>query len=302
MRATERDIPAAGLVLHARETGPGDGPAVVLLHGWPQDSTAFDGVAAALGGEIRTIALDLPGVGGSRGRPPTGEKRALAAIIRAALAEVGAANVTLVGHDIGGMVAYAYLRAFPGELAGAAILNVAIPGVAPWPEVITNPHIWHFGFHAVPDLPERIVEGRQAAYFDYFFDAIAGPNGVSPAARPRYAAAYARPEALSAGFDWYRSFEADARWNQAAAKRPVTTPVLYLRGDAERADLDTYLDGLWRAGLTRLVGRTLADCGHFSLDEQPQAVAAEIARFVSLTASSAGRRRYRRRSLRASGR
>jgi pimeloyl-ACP methyl ester carboxylesterase len=286
MSPIETWIRAAGLSLNVRAAGGRGGPAVVLLHGWPQDSTAYDAVMAAMGEGVRCFALDLPGIGGSHGKPPSGEKRRLAAVVRAAVAELGLQEVTLVGHDVGGMVAYAYLRAFPGELARAAILDVAIPGLDPWPQVVRDPRIWHFAFHAVPELPERLVDGHQARYFDYFFDAIAGPNGVSPQARRRYAEAYERPEALSAGFDWYRAFETDARWNAATFGEPVTTPVLYLRGDAEAGPMDAYLEGLRAAGLARVEGAVLADCGHFSPDEQPQALAAALAGFMGLTSSS----------------
>jgi len=86
-------------------------------------------------------------------------------------------------------------------------MNVAIPGVDPWSEVKRNPHIWHFAFHAVPDLPEQLVRGKESAYFSFFFDAIsASPDGVSERARQQYVQAYSRPEALHTGFEWYRAF------------------------------------------------------------------------------------------------
>ena len=71
-------------------------------------------------------------------------------------------DVTLAGHDAGGQIVYAYLHAYPEDLARAVIMNVAIPGLDPWDEVKRNPHIWHFAFHAVPELPEicdHLVKG-----------------------------------------------------------------------------------------------------------------------------------------------
>lgn len=82
-------------------------------------------------------------------------------------------RLTLAGHDIGGQVTYAYLSQLKEELERAVILDVAVPGVAPWSEVLRNPHIWHFAFHGLPDLPERFVEGRQRLYFDFFYEALA---------------------------------------------------------------------------------------------------------------------------------
>ena len=67
--------------------------------------------------------------------------------------------MTLVGHDIGGMVVYAYLRAYQ-DLARAVIMDVPVPGVAPWEEFVREPYLWHFALHSIADLPERLVQGR----------------------------------------------------------------------------------------------------------------------------------------------
>jgi pimeloyl-ACP methyl ester carboxylesterase len=135
------------------------------------------------GEEHLVVAMDLPGISTNRRR-----------------------DVTLVGHDVGGQIVYAYLHAYPDDLRAAVIMNVAVPGVEPWSEVIRNPYIWHFGFHAVPNLPELLVQGHQAEYFGYFYDTIAArPGAVHPRARQIYVEAYARPEALRTGFEWYRA-------------------------------------------------------------------------------------------------
>ena len=78
----------------------------------------------------------------------------------------------------------------PADLARAVFMDTVVPGVPPWQQVLANPYIWHFAFHAIPDLPERLVQGNQRAYFDYFFDALSpGRSGITPDAvtpmRPR---------------------------------------------------------------------------------------------------------------------
>lgn len=99
--------------------------------------------------------------------------------------------MTLVGHDVEGQIVYAYLKAYPDALQKAIIMNVAVPGVDPWSEVKRNPYIWHFAVHAIPNLPELLVAGKEAAYFAFFFDAIsAKPDGVSERARETYVEAY----------------------------------------------------------------------------------------------------------------
>jgi len=279
-----RTVEAGGVSLHALEAGGGAGGSIVLLHGWPQDASSFARVVEDLGRDGHVLAFDLPDIAGSRGAPADWDKRTLAKIVRDAVRSLGLEAVTLVGHDAGGMVVYAYLRAFPGELARAAILNVAIPGVEPWDEVRRNPQIWHWGFHAVPELPELLVSGHEARYFDFFFDAIAGPQGVPAAARAQHVEAYLRPEALHAGFELYRSFPRDEAFNRRFDGQPLETPVLYVRGDHEYGQIETYLAGLRRAGVRNLTGETLDDCGHFSPQEQPAALAAALRRFAGLPA------------------
>jgi pimeloyl-ACP methyl ester carboxylesterase len=145
----------------------------------------------------RLIAVDLPGTGGSAGVSTDGTKTAVAGVIHQLIQVMGLTGVTLAGQDIGGMVVFAYLRRF-GGLAKAAIMDVVIPGLDPWDEVLRNPYLWHFAFHSIPNLPELLVEGRERRYFDYFFDQLAThPAAITDAARNQYAAAYRAPGALS---------------------------------------------------------------------------------------------------------
>ncbi|MBV8579266.1 MAG: alpha/beta hydrolase [Candidatus Eremiobacteraeota bacterium] len=275
-----RQIAVDGLAIHVAETGPDDAPAIVLLHGWPQDGSAFAGVMAEFGDGVHAIAPDLPAIGRSRGAARSYDKTTLAGHIRALVAMLGLGRVILVGHDVGGMIVYAYLRAYAAELRAAVIMDVAIPGIDPWQEVIRNPHIWHFAFHAIPKLPETLVNGHEGPYFDFFFDALAGPNGIRPDVRARAVAAYARDESLRAGFDFYRAFPKDEADNRATAGHSLDTPVLYIRGDHETGHPEQYVAGLRAAGLTNLALATIADCGHFAPDEQPAAVAATLRRFA----------------------
>lgn len=276
-----RRIVADGSAIHVVESGRSDAPAIVFLHGWPQCWAAFAAVMQQLGDAAHCFAIDLPGIGGSQSPPRANDKRTLARHVRSAIETLGLRDVTLVGHDVGGMIAYAYLREFPDTLARAAILDVVIPGVEPWSAVIGNPQIWHFGFHAVPDLPEQLVRGREAAYFNFFFDAIAGsPTAIDARARAEYVAAYGRLEALHTGFEWYRAFARDAIDNAASLGRDVATPVLYARGERAPGELANYVQGLQDAGLRNAHGLLIPDSGHFSPDEQPERVAAVLRRFL----------------------
>jgi pimeloyl-ACP methyl ester carboxylesterase len=254
-------VDADGLSIHVAEFREArkidvERPGILFLHGWPENWSCFQGLMPRLSSEFNVAAIDLPGIGESCTVPPSGDKRTLARYVRAVLRELGWKNASLVGHDAGGQIVFAYLKAYPDELSSAMILNVAIPGVDPWSEVECNPHLWHFAFHAMPDLPERLVAGHEAEYFASFYDAIsAQPGAVPEFARQRYAEAYRRPESLRAGFEWYRSFARDQRDNARLKQQEVHTPVLYLRGSAERGiELERYLAGFREHGLCQLSG------------------------------------------------
>jgi pimeloyl-ACP methyl ester carboxylesterase len=260
------------------EAGDPRNPAMLLLHGWPQSARAFDAVMPHLAEQFHVLAADLPQIGGSRGSPASGAKSTLATAVHDLVGALGLSRPMLVGHDVGGQIAFAYLRAYGRELSAAAIVSVAVPGLSPWSEVVRNPRIWHFAFHSVPKLPELLVTHHIGAYFDFFYDAIAArPEAITPAARAAYASAYERPDALSAGFEWYRAFPRDETDNGGVVH--VETPVLYLRGDHEPGELADYAQGLRASGLNRLETGTIPHAGHFIPEENPEALADQLRRF-----------------------
>jgi pimeloyl-ACP methyl ester carboxylesterase len=276
-----RQLRVAGLSIHVVEGGTGHKPAVLFLHGWPQSSAAFESVMKLLCRDLRVVAIDLPGIGGSKTPAPLNTKRALADYVRDVVRALDLHPLTLVGHDMGGQVAYAYLRLYPDDVERVVIMNIAIPGVEPWSEVIRNPNIWHFGFHAVPGLPEKLVTGKESAYFRFFFDRIAArPGAIDAGAQKEYVRAYSRPSALHVGFEWYRAFKQDLRDNKRF-RMAVTRPVLYLRGAKDPGlELDRYVQGLSEAGLRDVTGCVIANSGHFVADEQPRRLAMVLREFI----------------------
>jgi pimeloyl-ACP methyl ester carboxylesterase len=283
-----RQVQSGDASIHVVEGGSPGQPAVLFVHGWPESSAAFEQIMLLLSDKAHVIAMDLPGIGDSTPAPASGDKRSLARCVRGVIAALGLKQVTLVGHDVGGQIVYAFLHAFPNELLRAVIMNVAVPGVAPWSDIKRSPAIWHFAFHAIPDLPETLVTGRQAEYFAYFYERLsAKAGGVPQQAREVYAKAYARTEALRAGFDWYRAFPEDERNNMAVERQTVDTPVLYLRGSKDPGvGVDRYVEGLRHGGLTNVEAAEIADSGHFAPDEQPEGVARALERFLELGAAS----------------
>ena len=234
-RFQHSQVAVAGSSLHVVELGDLEAVPFLFVHGWPESWRSWSQVMRLASQQVRAIAIDLPGIGESTGNSTNGSKRQLAAAVHTLVESMGLKDFALVGQDVGGMVTYSYLREFP-DFKQAVIMDVVIPGVDPWEQVLHNPYLWHFAFHSIPKLPERLVQGRQGEYFDYFYDAIsADPTKITGEARAAYAQAYATDSALTAGFNWYRTFPQDAEANQEASSHAqVRTPLLYLRAK-ERA-------------------------------------------------------------------
>jgi pimeloyl-ACP methyl ester carboxylesterase len=284
-RLEHRQITIDGNELHVVTSGDPHGAPYVFLHGWPESWSAWHDVVQIAGDTARCIAIDLPGIGASR-MNTDGSKRTIAGLVHGLIERLELADATLVGHDVGGMVAYAYLRAYT-DVARVAIVNIVIPGVAPWDHTIRNPKDWHWAFHATPHLPEILTQGKQLSYFAFFYDLLAAdPAKITPERRAMYAAAYGSDAALQAGFDFYRAMEKDALDNAAsAALAPCDTPLLYIRGDHDQAPIEPYVNGFRDAGIRDLATTMIPNCGHFIAEEAPEAL------WRALTADHRARRR-----------
>ncbi|MFB4300833.1 alpha/beta fold hydrolase [Actinomadura sp. NTSP31] len=270
-------VPAGAHSLHIAESGDPAGRPFLFLHGWPESWRTWTGVMEAAPSGARLIAIDLPGIGASTGPSTGGSKLELASLVHGLVERLELADLTLVGHDAGGMVAYAHLRRY--DTARVVIMNTVVPGVAPWDDVLRDPYVWHFGLHAVPSLPETLVRGREREYFDYFYAVLSvDPSRITPESRAAHAAAYTGTS-LTAGFDLYRAFAQDEKDN-AAFTDPTSTPLLYLRGDGEGSDIDAYAQGFRDAGVRDVTTATVQDAGHFAQEEQPAQVWSRIASFA----------------------
>ena len=268
--------------IHLVESGDSLERPVLFLHGWPENWSAWQKVMQQSNDQIHALAIDLPGIGESKIVDPPCSKAAIAGVVNEVIESLGLEPLTLVGHDAGGQVVFAYLTRYAQKVESAVIMDVVIPGLKPWMEVLSNPYIWHFKFHAVPNLPETLVSGREKPYFDYFFDTIsAEPEKIGSQAREEYVKAYSTPQALSTGFGWYRAFGEDAKENKTFvdSKTAVDTPLLYLRGGHEE-EVQKYVEGFKEAGFTNIESAIVEDSGHFAPEEQPEAVWKYIKDFI----------------------
>lgn len=272
------------------EAGPttGTAPTLVLLHGWPQDRRCWDALTDLAAPDCRTLAFDLPGIGNSTSARTSGMKHDIASVIHEALLRLGVNHAVIVGHDIGGMVAYDLHHHY--EIATSCVLlDTVLPGIDPWDRVMAHPRLWHFAFHSTPGLPERMVQGRQGDYFAHFFTLTHPDQPISTARQQAYAQAYSSHAQLTAGFDWYRQLDADAEHNRSLLE--CSKPLLYLRGASGTSktttSLDGYVHGLREAGNTNVTAGLVADSVHYLAEENPTATWAMIKDFITTTGESA---------------
>jgi pimeloyl-ACP methyl ester carboxylesterase len=274
--------PVNGTTLHYVRGG--SGPAIVLLHGYPEDWYAFHRIMPRLATASTVVAVDLRGVGGSAPTADGYDAATMAEDIRQLTQHLKLDQVYVVGHDIGGMVAYAFARLYPRAIRGVMIVDIPLPGLAPSDDILSR--LWHVGFHQMSSLPEQLIAGRQAIYFrQAFFDTgTVNKRAVSDADIARYAESYAGPEKLRAGFEFYRAFPMNAAFN-VAQRGAIDVPLVLVGGDSADTAFGSHFPDLaetlrhfgWSTVKTELVKNS----GHYVMDDQPEALAELIERYGS---------------------
>jgi pimeloyl-ACP methyl ester carboxylesterase len=251
----------------------GEGPAIILIHGMPEDWTEYQAIMPRLAERFTVVAVDLPGIGQSAPAAGGYEAANLAADIHAMAQSLGLDRAYLVGHDLGGIVTYAYVRRFPESLRGAMILDVPVPGVAGWDEAVAD--LWHLGFIQAPgQLAEKLIAGRQAIYFEEDFASAR----FTPDQRSYYVQIYDEAR-LHAAFEIYRAFPQDAEFN-AAQTAPNSVPLLVAVGEKSffNAYLNAFVEGYRAKGMARVEGARIPGASHFVVANNPEAVAELIER------------------------
>jgi pimeloyl-ACP methyl ester carboxylesterase len=256
----------------------GKGPAIILIHGFPEDWFAYHAIMPRLAKRFTVIAVDLRGIGGSKATPGGYDAANVAADIEQLITALKLQSVYIVGHDLGGIVAYALVRHDPQALRGAMILDAPIPGIAGWDESMNG--VWHVGFMQVPGLAEKLVAGRQSEFLDYFFNF----GTFTPAERAHFVRAYSSPAQLHAVLEMYRAFPADAQFN-AAHRGPNDVPLLLAGGDKSSfaAVIPTIVEGLRASGFTHVEAGVIPGAVHYDVQDQPDEVADLIEQRASPT-------------------
>jgi haloacetate dehalogenase len=288
-----RDVETSRGLVRARIGG--SGPPLLLLHGYPQSHLMWHAAAPLLAERHTVVAADLPGYGDSfRPRPSDDHashgKRALAADLVEAMAQLGHGAFAVAGHDRGGRVAYRMALDRPDVVTRLAVLDI-VPTGEVWRRADRDfaRGYWHWAFLALPaPLPERLIGGDPQAFFDLHVRAGMG-MGAEPGRYPRDVLDVYRRLLDDAGTveamceDYRAGASVDVEHDDAdrEAGRQIAGPVLVLwagRGGLPRFYRDV-LD-VWRPWAPDVRGEAL-DATHFLAEDRPEETAARLLAFLA---------------------
>jgi pimeloyl-ACP methyl ester carboxylesterase len=210
----------------------GDGPAVLLLHGWPYTSLVWRPLLPLLADAgFTAIAPDLRGLGDSNREQQGYAKREIAADMRLLCHHLGFDKVDLVGMDIGAMVALAYAIDSPARVRHLVLAESLMPGFGL--EELMNPATggyWHFGFHMQVELATFLTAGKEEAYMMPGWDQFS--LGLTDDDKAELLRHYASPGGMRAGFSHYGTLVDDGLWNREHLTSPLPVPILVLNGES----------------------------------------------------------------------
>jgi pimeloyl-ACP methyl ester carboxylesterase len=256
----------------------GKGSPVVLLHGYAETGYMWRPLMPQLAKHHTVIVPDLRGAGGSS-KPESGyDKKNMAVDIHELTASLGFDRVSIVGHDIGLMVAYAYAAQFPQGTGRMVLMDAFLPGIGNWKDVWLMRDLWHFHFYG--KVPLALVKGRERIYFEHFWnDFAADPKHSVPEADRRiYARAYAQPGGMRAGFEYFRTFEQDAKDFEQFSKTKLTMPVLVLTGEKASG---AFLIEQAKLVCSDVRGQIVPGAGHWLMEEAPDTVIPALVDFLN---------------------
>jgi pimeloyl-ACP methyl ester carboxylesterase len=274
MRTFARD----GYVFDVRDEGPQDGTVVVLLHGFPQDSTAWDGIVGPLhAAGYRTLAPDQRGysVGAMPAAPKAYKQAELVNDVMALLDAAETKKVHIVGHDWGGSVAWSFASEHPERCL--SMTSLSTPNPAAFKAVAFRStqllKSWYMGMFQIPKLSESVLRPGGSAW-------RAMSRGLPEHQARHYEENMTRPGALTAALNWYRALPKDMAHPSIQPQR-ITVPVLYIWGERDpalgRAAAEATADFV--TGDYTFVA--LADVGHWIPETSPEIVGDEMLAFFN---------------------
>ena len=278
---TSRYVDTGELRLHA-VTG-GDGPPLLLVHGWPQTWYAWRLLVSALARDFQVIAVDQRGIGLSD-KPQGGyDAGTLASDLVTLMDALGHQRFALWGTDVGMPIAYALAADHRDRLDRLVVSEAPLPGISPSPPLFLPPQLnerlWHLAFNQLPKVNEQLVTGREDIFLGAEFDASAGTSKLPNYAVRHYIDTLASdPEALRGSFGFYRALPASIAQNEQRKTQRLTLPVLAIGGGESSGEEVGNTMKLAADDVQTLV---IPGCGHWVAEQAPEELLAALTAFLA---------------------
>jgi len=271
-----QEIRTNGTSLHVRIGGKG--PAVLLQHGYGETGDMWVALAKKLAVDHMVIIPDLRGMGLSPITKGGYDKKTQGHDLAGVLDALKVQQIDLVTHDIGNMVGYAFAAEYPTRVRRFVLIDAPLPGVGPWAETTASHQTWHFSFWG-PD-EDRLVAGRERIWLDRFYNELSfNPKSIPEATRAHYAAIYAKPGRMHAGFEQFKAFDQDAIDDEAfMAQGKLTMPVLAIGADHS---FGPKMAEVMRFAASNVTQGIVPNSGHWIMEENPTATIALVTGFLS---------------------
>ncbi|WP_351231687.1 alpha/beta hydrolase [Streptomyces sp. NPDC002133] len=290
---TSRFIQAGGLRQHA--VIGGDGPPLLLVHGWPENWYAWRMVMPALARDFTVIAVDQRGIGLTE-KPKGGyDTGTLADDLVALMDALGYDRFAVAGHDTGMIISYALAADHPDRVEYLALAEVPGPPRKEASPLLFEPaplnnRLWHIPFNRVDhELTEKLVRGREELFFGYEFD-IQGGERLPDYARDYYFRLFSDPEALRGSFGFYRAWDATVTQNGERAKRKLAMPVLAIGGSESWGPA---VAGEMQKLAGDVRGVVIPGSGHWVAEQAPKEMLAALTEFLAPYRTAAASRSLR---------
>ena len=265
-----------GIRLHYVKMG--EGPLLILLHGWPQTCYEWRKVMPTLASKFTVVAPDLRGLGLSEKTQTGYDKHTIANDVAALIKHLGERSAIVVGHDMGGKVAYVLSLLYPELVTKLIMVDCMPPGIENMDP--SKGGMWHYGFHMAAEFPEMLTKGREREYISaQMTQWLHQKDAITQDARAEYAKHYASPGGMTAGFNYYRTLLDDAKFLAAYADRKVAMPVLTIAG---RYGVSDNLFKAMAPKADNLKGVIAEESGHFVPEEEPVFLTEQILNFAQV--------------------
>lgn len=256
----------------------GNGPAVLLLHGFPHTWRLWTEVIAGLAPHHRVIAPDLRGLGATTKAEDGYDAGTLATDAEELLTALGEPSAAVVGIDAGTPPAFLFAMRHPARVRRLVLMESSLGRLPGAEDFLADGPPWWFGFHSVPGLAETVLTGHETEYIDWFLTTGTRGRGVPREIRDAFVGAYTGRDALRCAFSYYRAAPAGARQIQdAAGSHRLTVPTMAVGAHPVGNALERQL----RPITDDLTGHLIEDCGHIIPLDRPQALLPLLTSFLA---------------------